>query len=315
MSDLPTKPPEPPDSGKLDLSLVKLAAMQGDAEKALHMLKGLIEVQFDAEHGADRVRLRKAIAAKERGYTRLTRRIERLERDLETEPFLLATKPEESTGFLNWSLRDKVETGLLGLATLSAMGGAVLTAQATMTASGLPIFFEQPWLSWTMAGMAPLAAVTLKVVVMAFPNGLRAKLMAGLYAATTGFLALWVLLFAQQFQGMSGGFDPFADLGADKGSTLTAVQLLAEMLAGATLAVRLTEIAKRYAPDGLDANPRRHELELLLEKEAAALDPIQDTIKDAEAALSELDAACEAETQTAALVLGAYMARMKSLPF
>lgn len=304
---------EPPEV-VLDAELIRMASTFPDLDGAQAALDQLLEAKHKARNGAELAQLGRQIAAQTGKIARLERELAALAAEAADLDPHDSKAPEQERPFRDWVLRDRIECLVLTAALVIALGASLITTQANLMASGLPIFLEQLWLSWVMGLMPAMGAIALKVVVLKpTQNAARYVLTLGLFSATVLTLLLWVLLFALQYHGVSGSFDPFAESSGTQEIALVAVQVLAEMLIGATLALRVTEILRRYAPDGFERSDKRLDLKAMAREVEAELDTATRQLGALEGQSTALNGVLAAEQAAAGLTLKTHFARFQGV--
>jgi len=165
-----------------------------------------------------------------------------------------------------------------------------------------------------MAFIPRVGSLAVKAAAALFRTGPQRKWFSyGLYGATGVSLLIWMLLFADSYHGLGGSLDLFGDHSAWKEKAFVAVQLLTEVLVGASLFTRLERIMAQYAPDADVDNPR---FGVLIERR----NDLNAKLAEASAKLAELtglltlyDADMARQSQAARLLFRQSLARMNAL--
>ncbi len=250
-------------------------ADQRDSSKLIEEQAGLA---FDMIRGEEIFYLEADISNQESSVQRSKQAID------EQEKILFATSPTiKAAHSRNERVQDRTPLQLLiwskdftiGLSCLLC-GLLVVLMGATnvysiIMASGTPVFLDDPRLAMMLSGLLPIGSIALKFFSATIQNDkFKKRYTMLLYGASAISLLAWVVLFGMTFGSAASGFD-WDSLGNDsdssKGSAFTVVQLLAEMLVGATLFQVAGDIWATYAPTTLISNPaydeRKKNLELL----------------------------------------------------
>ena len=149
-------------------------------------------------------------------------------------------KEQEDIPFLDWGWYNVMNASLIAFILVMLLGLGVTNVATTILSSGIPIFLEQPWVAWMLGGLVPAASFTLKYFYHIFRLDRTRYLYAlSIYSISLVLLFLWILLFSQTFEGVTGGVD-WDNLGHDAGHGVlnklrTGVQILGEVFCGASL--------------------------------------------------------------------------------
>jgi len=144
---------------------------------------------------------------------------------------------------------------LIGLLVVMIMG--VSNIYANLMASGTVIFIEKPWLALALSALLPTGSAALKFVTnfMAFDRS-RKRYAIGINMLTAIALLFWTILFAQNFAGITGEINwPLLDDGDSNGALFVWIQLIAELLVGASLFLVLEDIWSKYYTEKFVDNP------------------------------------------------------------
>lgn len=201
----------------------------------------------------------------------------------EQEKVLFATSPtikaahirNESTQskslfqFLIWSKDFTIGLSCVICGLIVVLMGAS-NVYSIILASGTPVFLDDPRLAMMLSGLLPIGSIALKFFSATIQSDkFKKRYTTALYGAAAVSLIAWIVLFGMTFGSAASGFD-WDSLGEDstgKDATFTVVQLLTEMLVGATLFQVAGDIWSTYAPTTMIANPayaeRKRNLELL----------------------------------------------------
>ncbi|MGH1404134.1 MAG: hypothetical protein ACRBDL_07810 [Alphaproteobacteria bacterium] len=201
----------------------------------------------------------------------------------EQEKVLFATSPtikaahirNESTQskslfqFLIWSKDFTIGLSCLICGLIVVLMGAS-NVYSIIMASGTPVFLDDPRLAMMLSGLLPIGSIALKFFSATIQSDkFKKRYTTALYGAAAVSLIAWIVLFGMTFGSAASGFDwdSLGEDNTDKDATFTVVQLLTEMLVGATLFQVAGDIWSTYAPTTMIANPayaeRKRNLELL----------------------------------------------------
>ncbi|MCK4944677.1 MAG: hypothetical protein KAS59_00230, partial [Alphaproteobacteria bacterium] len=163
-----------------------------------------------------------------------------------------------------------VGLGCLCLGLIVVLMGAT-NVYSIIMASGTPVFLDEPRLAMMLSGLLPIGSIAFKFFSSTLSNDkVKKHYTIALYGASATSLLIWVILFGITFGSVASGFD-WDNLGTDSNMNIdtafTVIQLLAEMLVGATLFQVAGDIWATYAPTTMVPNPayeeRKKNLKLL----------------------------------------------------
>lgn len=193
-----------------------------------------------------------------------------------------------------WALDDIAKLIFILPALLMTLCISFANVLANLKASGEIVFIDQPILAVFIALLAPAGSISMKFIGDIFISDSAKKCYASwLYLLTAIVFVLWIVAFSQQFHGVSSGVDLDALINGDsgKGSQLVLLQLLAEVLVAASLALAAqTILAKYYAPNR-KKNPVYIALEQRRDEHLSSHTKLRDERNDTHARLVELRAA------------------------
>jgi len=138
---------------------------------------------------------------------------------------------------------------LIGLLAVLLMG--MSNIYSNLMASGTVIFIEKPWLAIALSALLPTGSAALKFVTnfMAFDRS-RKRYAICVNILTAIALLVWTVLFAQNFAGITGEIDwPLLDDSDSNGALFVWIQLIAELLVGASLFLVLEDIWQSITPE------------------------------------------------------------------
>lgn len=243
-----------------------------DAGEAMRIIEEQGGLEFDSQHGAEIERLRQESAELDARYATSSETLKELEkrkastrRYIKSSP-VYAGSEDKPVKFRHWPGKDKVLIVLISVCLLVVLGMGAANVYANLMASGTPVFLEAPWLAAMLSALLPIASISVKFVTgfMSLDTS-RKRYAITIYGLTLATLAVWSVLFAMNFSGVSGGIDWQAlESGGNKGPALVWSQMMLEMLAGAALFLAAEDIAMRYAPDVYVENLEYLEIEKAL---------------------------------------------------
>lgn len=250
-------------------------ADQSDSSKLIEEQAGLA---FDMIRGEEISYLEADISNQENSVQRSKQAIDEQEKILfATSPTIKAAHSRNERAqdrtplqLLIWSKDFTIGLSCLLCGLLVVLMGAT-NVYSIIMASGTPVFLDDLRLAMMLSGLLPIGSIALKFFSATIQNDkLKKRYTMLLYGASAASLLAWIILFGMTFGSAASGFDwdSLGDGGSSsKGSAFTVVQLLAEMLVGATLFQVAGDIWATYAPTTLASNPaydeRKKNLELL----------------------------------------------------
>lgn len=249
-----------------------------DQSKSMQIIEEQAGLAFDMVRGEDITFLEAEISNQENSVKRSKQAIDEQEKVLfATSPTIKAAhirneQAQERTPLqlLIWSKDFTIGLSCMVCGLLVVLMGAT-NVYSIIMASGTPVFLDDPRLAMMLSGLLPIGSIALKFFSATIQNDkFKKRYTMMLYGAAAISLVTWIVLFGITFGSAASGFD-WDSLGTDnnssKDTTFTIVQLLAEMLIGATLFQVTSDIWATYAPTTMIANPayeeRKKNLELL----------------------------------------------------
>lgn len=245
--------------------LVNTACSLPDVEHGRDQLTRLVTSAFMAKYGVDMASVDARLALLEQGRQSTSEVWSAAcKSEAETPEWLQTAKINDGSGnqtqtevrWSDWQGRHKVESAVIAGLLPAALVASFVTAHSNLVGTGLPVFLENPVLPMTMAALAPMAGLSVKLMNGSFrtDRGHR-RFTAGLNLTALGSVVCWIGLFAEQFHGLSssaigGGLFDEPSLWEEVRDTLfVAVTLFTEVAIGAVLANRLDRIALTYSPN------------------------------------------------------------------
>jgi len=318
---------KPPDSSSgnhvpplLAQEVVRMLLSFSDVSAAKKLLTQQAELSWDSFYGAEIETLQLDVKAMEASYEKSTAILLALEeKKRNTKPYIKAAvmrgeSEDQQRSFSSWRLKDKIVA-------LSSMGAAVLVLGtgaanvfSNIMSSGQVVFLEQPSLAVMLSILLPAGSVAIKFVVEQFENDRsRRRYILTLYSLTVLTLLSWTVLFALSFHGISGGLD-LSTLGeTDHTATaFTGVQLLAEILIGATLFQVASDVYAQYAPGTFTRNPEYEEIEQSLKAHGPDHEALRQARNETRACLVGLQAARQSYVNTHLIELTSRQARLNA---
>ncbi|MCK5659513.1 MAG: hypothetical protein KAH96_06530, partial [Alphaproteobacteria bacterium] len=249
-----------------------------DQRESSRLIEEQAELAFDMIQGEKVTRLNADIEDMQSTVQRSKQAID------EQEKILFATSPTiKAVNIRNERTENKtplqflihIKDFVIGLGCL-CLGLIVILMGATnvysiIMASGTPVFLDEPRLAMMLSGLLPIGSIAFKFFSSTLSNDRVKKYYTiSLYGASAAALLVWVILFGITFGSVASGFD-WDNLGTDSNMNIdtafTVVQLLAEMLVGATLFQVAGDIWTTYATTTMVPNPayeeRKKNLKLL----------------------------------------------------
>jgi len=237
-----------------------------DQSESLRLVKEQAGLAFDMIQGEKVTRLNADIENMQSMVQRSKQAID------EQEKILFATSPTIKAAHIrNERTQNKtplqflirIKDFAIGLS-CSSLGLLVVLMGATnvysiIMASGTPVFLDEPRLAMMLSGLLPIGSIAFKFFSSTLSNDkIKKHYTIALYGASAAALLVWVVLFGITFGSAATGFD-WDSIGTDSdtstGTAFTVVQLLAEMLVGATLFQVAGDIWATYAPTTMVLNP------------------------------------------------------------
>lgn len=242
-----------------------------DIKEASAIVAQQAEHEFDAAHGSEIEQLNRVLPNVDTEYKTSHSVVTSLKKTLDqTEPYVKAAADEShqqnKAGFKDWGLKDKILLLITSLALVAAMLMGTANIYANLMASGVTIFLTKPYLALVIALLLPIASIAIKNITHYIHNPLLKRHYGlGIYAFTMLLLLVWGVLFAMNYSGVTGGFDPSALLEdnstTDTGAALVWTQLMLELLMGSALFLTIEEITSKYAPECFAPNMAYFEAE------------------------------------------------------
>lgn len=270
----PSKTGAPPD---LSQDFFAGVMVMPDQDQAVEMVTTQAHLTYNMDYGAQIMQMERELAEERITHDHARQAMTQQENQLAaTNPTIKTAQArnEQSQNkqslfrFMIW-LKDFVIGSvmlLLGIAVV-LMGAANI--YSIIMASGTPVFLEEPRLAMMLSGLLPIGSVALKFFSNVLPHDRSKKRYTfTLYGATAASLLAWVILFGLTFGSAASGLDwDNLDMsgGAGKGAAFTVIQLLAELLVGATLFQVAGDIWATYAPMTTAPNPVYEDLQKNLE--------------------------------------------------
>lgn len=248
-----------PDNPLVDLDVIRAASNHPDAEQAINIVTDWAVTSFDVRHALE-------IEAAKLAAEPIKVRLKEVQAELKAVRAELVNTPEwipasqinddregekpREVPFLQWQRRHQFEAVLSGAAAGTVLTTSMLTAHASLVASGIPVFIENPALPYLVGAVAPTASIAVKLMGTAFPKeSARAIFRMLVHFGTAASFTGWLGLFAAKYHGLGGSLDIFAETSALGDQVFTALQIGTEVLVGASLFLHLDRIAARYSPD------------------------------------------------------------------
>lgn len=169
------------------------------------------------------------------------------------------------TPFNKWNWYDRLIVAGCAIAVVILLVLGASNVAVTILGSGLPVFLENPLFAWMLGGLVPAAAMSVKSGYHLFDlDSSRRRYAFAVFGAAGGLFALWIVLFALSFGGPAAQVDWSAiasgdiKTGGDNriGALRNIVQILGEIVIGASLFLVIDRIQATYSSSYLVKNPK-----------------------------------------------------------
>lgn len=183
--------------------------------------------------------------------------------------------------FKEWSFLDQAI--FVGALVLSAvmLGAGAANIQGNLVGSGLPIFTLNPYFAWLFAMLAPAAALAIHCFGHVFRTWrMRNYYRMGIYLLTVISVLAWSALFAKLFHG-TGGLDISFEGSGFADTLFVWLQIVAEIMVGASLFLIAEHIAGKYSPNWWVRNHEHVELRERVSVLASQRDAAFDRLREA----------------------------------
>ena len=257
----------------LDRGVILAATDTGDQDKALALGQRHVDAVFTKDYGDQVIAYEGEASFLQSRINVEETQVARLDEALAHEPVEIPA-PMENGGVdgpaeldkevppKNWLLRDKLTAGLSVAGVIGLSIASYFGIQATFEAAQLDILKDYPYLSYCLALVGPSGGLAIKFIGNLFReqrNQDRYRMAISVLGAIA-FL-VWIVLFAWLFEGLSGQFDPYAEVNhwVTWGFNLT--QLVSEVLITAGMFAQIELALRRNSPSNTIPNPARPPLE------------------------------------------------------
>ncbi|TDF37164.1 hypothetical protein EYS14_13470 [Alteromonadaceae bacterium M269] len=135
------------------------------------------------------------------------------------------------------------------------MGISTVNVQANLEATYEPVFIEAPYKAWLLALLVPIGSLSIKFLPSSFEReSSKRAYIKGLYISTALSLLIWSVAFALMFNGIGTSED--AEAASDAMANFYMwIHAFAEMLATASLYMKLSQTLETYFPQTQYRNP------------------------------------------------------------
>ncbi|MEP0175031.1 MAG: hypothetical protein ABJH28_10245 [Paraglaciecola sp.] len=194
----------------------------------------------------------------------------------------------------NWRIQDAVFSVLLFLGALMMLGAAGGNMYSTLINSGEIAYIEQPILAVFISCLSVCAGIAVKAIPMTFTHKESQLLYyKGLFGLTGMTIVVWIYLFASTVASTGGGFSvtDMLEQGENTNSAYTFVQILVEILLGASLFSGWQMLHDSYRPKKLKANPLIPTIDAEIAVLETTLTPINDSVQKAASKVSSIKTA------------------------
>lgn len=267
----------------LDRSILLAATDTGDKEEALDLGRRHVEAVFARQYGDLSVAYESEAGFLQSRINVEEAEVERLDVALAHEPVEIPAPMEnggvDGSAELNkevppgkWLLRDQLTAGLSSTGVVALSVASYFGIRATFEGAEIDIFKTFPYLTYMLALVGPAGGLGIKYIGNLFIEQRhqdRYRLVISVLGGIAFFV--WILLFAFLFEGLSGQFDPYAEVNHLAVWAFNLTQLVSEVLIAAALYAQLELVLRKYSPSDMIPNPARPPLERARKAQLAVL--------------------------------------------
>ncbi|MFT6660692.1 MAG: hypothetical protein ACJA0K_000669 [Maricaulis maris] len=157
---------------------------------------------------------------------------------------------DAEVAFSEWALIHQATVVAAAILCLVMLGAGAANIQGNLVASGLPLFTLNPVFAWLFAMLAPAAALAIHSFGDVFRTWRGRNLYRAAIFILTGITVIaWSWLFADLFHGTGSGFDISFEEDGLADTLFVWLQVVAEILVGASLFLIIEHIAGQYSPN------------------------------------------------------------------
>ncbi len=168
-----------------------------------------------------------------------------------------------------WSLKDKIVFPLLIVLMVLVLGAGSANVFSAIMAQGEVIFLETPILAIFLSFLLPAGSASIHFLGdLLESDRSRHRYMLTILGLNASALFAWTGLFAMNFQigAVEIDFNALGEASDPTATVFTFVQLLTEMLCGASLSLGAMHIHSRYSGESTVRNPESDALEREIKK-------------------------------------------------
>lgn len=242
-------------------------------KEAVQMVKAHAEQDFDAAYAEEMESLKRDCALEDERTEALRDDLHGLEaQQRDTKPYLTVSEQkgtDEKTRipFGEWELKDQLTFSLSLIFMVLVLGAGSGNVYAAIMAEAQPVFLDHPYLAVLLACLLPSGSVALHSLgELLGSDRARGRYIRVILALTFICLLAWAVLFGLTFQIGDDAikWEEIESQDDHTASAFTIIQLLAEMLCGASLALIAGHIHNRYHGETTVLNPEHIRLQELV---------------------------------------------------
>lgn len=252
-----------------DRGIIRAATESGDKDKAHHTGERHVAGVFARDYAGELIKLESEASFLQSQLNVEEAEKARLEETFAREPLEIPAplenggadgpaKPNQEIPPGKWLLRDKLTAGSALAGVVGMSFASYFGIQATFAAAELDIVNDYPYLLYGLALVGPCGGLAVKLITNLF-NEQRHQDRYRFIISILGVFAflVWIVLFAWLFEGLSGQFDPFAEVNHLVVWGFNLTQILSEVLIAAALFVQVDLVLRKTSPSGNIPNPAR----------------------------------------------------------
>lgn len=253
----------------IDRALVAAATETGDEETALRLAFAHVDARFKAAHGDVAALMERQLAFRNGRAEVTLKALDKNDRILAGEPVQIhavqehggvdgPADPYVELPPRKWQLKDQVNAGFAVVMIIGLMIASYLGFYASFMNAELEVFHQHPYVPLALAVLAPAAGYAIKAAGAAFADPLvQDRYRQGVIIAGIAAFFLYVPIFALQFKGLSGAWDPFAEPNALLAWAFNVTHVFAETLIAGGIFAALERTAAGYSRTRKIDNPNR----------------------------------------------------------
>ncbi len=302
-------------------SYMHAAAQIPDEKESIEAVARQASLQWTRDHGKKLVNIKHRREDINNRYAASAKEIKKLETKIaNTKQHVQGFVPNSNAGgaqqalWSDWSTKDITLLILAVGGALLAMALGSANVYSSLMASGEAVFLESPALARSLSMILPLGSLALKFVTNSMDYGSTRKFYAqSIYGLTFIVLMIWVWLFSESFQGVSGQINLDALFKADSNAQgLVWSQFMAEMLSGTSLALAAESIYLKYNPSYFDESHEYTELRKARDAKEEEHKELLEQMADIDGELVQYDADRQAEINNREMEFRAYRSKLNA---